>query len=68
MLNKLANATLHSNDGEISKIDETLDRQLLAEVKETVHHLLVTIYELPFEQRERLDRLLAARIGVAGTG
>jgi len=55
VLKDLGNAAIHPNDGDVAK-QATLDRELLAQLKETFVYLLILVYEAP---RKR-DASLAA--------
>lgn len=58
VLKDLGNAAIHPNDGNVAQ-QETLDRELLAQVKETFAYLLFLVYEAPRKRAHSLGALQA---------
>ena len=62
VIKELGNASIHPNDGDITK-QEALDRDLVAVVREVFAGLLYLVYELPQEKSSRLASL-RAKVGL----
>lgn len=58
LMNELCNASIHPNDGDVTKQSE-FDIALMSALHQTFSYLLYVVYEAPFETKARLDAFRA---------